>query len=72
MTYIFYSWKFVPLNPLHFFVYLLTNQINKQNKTETDLLESENKLIMARVEGAGTTSELRVGWVGLEGETLKL
>ena len=72
MTYIFYSWKFVPLHPLHFFVYLLTNQINKQNKTETDLLESENKLIMARVEGAGTTSELRVGWVRLEGETLKL
>ena len=61
MTYIFYSWNFVPLHSLHF-VCLLTNQINKQNETETDLLDMENKLIVARVEGAGTASELRIGW----------
>lgn len=60
MTYIFYSWNFIPLHPLHF-VYLLTNQINKQNKTKTDLLDTENKLIVARVEGAGTAFELRIG-----------
>ena len=60
MTYIFYSWNFIPLHSLHF-VYLLINQINKQNKTKTDLLDTENELIVARVEGAGTASELRIG-----------
>lgn len=38
--------------------------MNEQNKTETDSLDTENKVGVARVEGAEATSEQRVGWQG--------
>lgn len=70
MTYIFYSWIFVPLHPLHLFVYLLTNQINKTKLKQTYQIQRTSWLWPEWRSRDSFWAEGRV--IGLEGETFKL
>lgn len=59
VIYACYSWKLIRLHPVPLSPAPQQNKPTKQNKTDTDSLDTQNKLVVVRVEGAEATSELR-------------